>query len=93
MPDLALAMPTVSADGTTYTFTLRPNLHYSNGQPVRPQDFRYAMERVFQLSVERCVPSVEGILGRGGLQARTRLVYLDHGITIPMTLPGRSRSI
>jgi ABC-type transport system substrate-binding protein len=50
VPDLALAMPTVSADGTVYTFTLRPGLRYSTGQPVRPQDFRYALERVLDLN-------------------------------------------
>ena len=32
VPDLALAMPTVSAGGTMYTFTLRPGLRYSTGR-------------------------------------------------------------
>jgi len=30
---------TVSKDGTVYTFTLRPDAYYSNGDPVRAQDF------------------------------------------------------
>ncbi len=50
IPDLALAVPTVSADGTVYTFTLRPGLRYSTGRPVRPEDFRYAIERVLDLN-------------------------------------------
>ena len=50
VPDLALAVPTVSADGTVYTFTLRPGLRYSTGRPVRPEDFRYAIERVLDLN-------------------------------------------
>jgi YVTN family beta-propeller protein len=50
VPDLALAMPTPEAGGTQYTFALRPGLRYSNGTPVRPQDFRYALERVFELN-------------------------------------------
>jgi YVTN family beta-propeller protein len=50
VPDLALAMPTPQAGGTQYTFVLRPGLRYSNGGPVRPQDFRYALERVFELN-------------------------------------------
>ncbi len=50
VPDLALAMPTPQAGGTQYTFVLRPGLRYSNGAPVRPQDFRYALERVFELN-------------------------------------------
>ena len=50
VPDLALALPAPQAGGTQYTFVLRPGLRYSNGAPVRPQDFRYALERVFELN-------------------------------------------
>ena len=50
VPDLALAIPTPQAGGTQYTFVLRPGLRYSNGAPVRPQDFRYALERAFELN-------------------------------------------
>jgi YVTN family beta-propeller protein len=50
VPDLALAIPSPQAGGTQYTFVLRPGLRYSNGTPVRPQDFRYALERVFELN-------------------------------------------
>jgi YVTN family beta-propeller protein len=50
VPDLALAMPAVSAGGTVYTFTLRPGLRYSTGRPVLAQDFRYAIERVMDLN-------------------------------------------
>ena len=49
VPDLALAMPAVSEGGTAYTFRLRPGLRYSTGQPIRAQDFRYALERVLEL--------------------------------------------
>jgi peptide/nickel transport system substrate-binding protein len=34
VPYLAESMPKVAADGKTYTFTLRPNLKYSNGKLV-----------------------------------------------------------
>ena len=50
VPDLALAIPAPQAGGTEYTFVLRPGLRYSNGRSVRPQDFRYALERVFELN-------------------------------------------
>jgi YVTN family beta-propeller protein len=50
VPDLALALPAPQAGGTQYTFVLRPGLRYSNGTPVRPRDFRYALERVFELN-------------------------------------------
>jgi ABC-type transport system substrate-binding protein/DNA-binding SARP family transcriptional activator/DNA-binding beta-propeller fold protein YncE len=50
VPDLAVAVPTPAAGGTSYTFTLRPDLRYSNGEPIRPADFRHGLERVFALN-------------------------------------------
>jgi YVTN family beta-propeller protein len=49
VPDLALRLPTPSPDGRTYTFRLRPGIHYSNGRPLRASDFRRAFERLFRL--------------------------------------------
>jgi YVTN family beta-propeller protein len=45
VPDLAAALPTPTDAGKTYTFQLRRGIRYSNGTPVRPQDFRRALER------------------------------------------------
>jgi peptide/nickel transport system substrate-binding protein len=45
VPALAQSLPTVSNGGKTYTFTLRPNLHYSNGTPIKASDVTYALER------------------------------------------------
>jgi peptide/nickel transport system substrate-binding protein len=45
VPDLAVSLPTPTDGGTTYTFQLRPGIHYSNGEPVLPEDFRRALER------------------------------------------------
>jgi len=36
---------TVSASGTQYTFKLRPDAQWSNGNPVRAQDFIAAWRR------------------------------------------------
>ncbi len=36
---------TVSPDGKTYTFTLRPNAQFSNGMPVTAQDVVYTVEK------------------------------------------------
>ena len=44
--DLAVALPTPTAGGRVYTFTLRRGLRYSTGVPVRARDFRRAAERV-----------------------------------------------
>jgi peptide/nickel transport system substrate-binding protein len=45
VPVLAKALPVVSADGKTYTLTLRPGLHYSDGRPVKATDFPATIER------------------------------------------------
>jgi YVTN family beta-propeller protein len=45
VPDLAAALPEVSPDGLTYRFVLREGLRYSTGEPIRAEDFRYALER------------------------------------------------
>jgi peptide/nickel transport system substrate-binding protein len=49
IPGLASALPTISANGTTYSFTLRKGLHYSNGEPVRAADFAHTIERAIKL--------------------------------------------
>ena len=49
VPDLASALPEVSADGLTYRFPLREGIRYSTGDPVRPEDFRRAIERALVL--------------------------------------------
>jgi YVTN family beta-propeller protein len=49
VPDLATSLPAPTDGGTTYTFQLRPGIRYSNGAPVRPEDFRRAIERDFKL--------------------------------------------
>jgi len=43
----------VSADGKTYTFTLRPGMAYTDGKPVTAADYAYAIKRA-------CDPVVGG---------------------------------
>jgi oligopeptide transport system substrate-binding protein len=45
VPALAADMPEISADGLTYTFTLR-DAKYSNGDPIVADDLVYAWKRV-----------------------------------------------
>ena len=49
IPGLATDLPTITDSGTTYSFTLRPGLVYSNGLPVRASDFTGAIERAIKL--------------------------------------------
>ncbi|HYF77111.1 MAG TPA: peptide ABC transporter substrate-binding protein [Symbiobacteriaceae bacterium] len=44
-PDLAKEMPKVTNDGKTYTFTLRDNLKWSNGDPITAEDFIYSWKK------------------------------------------------
>ncbi|HLW03260.1 MAG TPA: peptide ABC transporter substrate-binding protein, partial [Ktedonobacterales bacterium] len=46
VPDLASSWD-ISADGKTYTFHIRPNLKFSNGDPLTAQDFAYSIDRAF----------------------------------------------
>ena len=49
IPGLATALPVASADGKTYTATLRKGLVYSNGTPVKASDFPYSIERSIKI--------------------------------------------
>jgi YVTN family beta-propeller protein len=61
VPDLATALPEVSADGLTYRFPLRDGIRYSTGEPVRPEDFRRAIERALVLhAAGHLLSAIEG---------------------------------
>jgi oligopeptide transport system substrate-binding protein len=45
VPDIASAMPTVSSDGLTYTFKLRNDVTFWNGDKVTAKDFVYSWDR------------------------------------------------
>jgi oligopeptide transport system substrate-binding protein len=45
VPDIATGLPDVSSDGLTYTFHLRKNVKFSNGDPVTAKDFIYSWNR------------------------------------------------
>ncbi len=47
VPLLAESMPTVSSDGLTYTFKLRPNLKWSDGQPLTSDDVLFTFNLMF----------------------------------------------
>src|SRR5438477_565595 len=42
VPDIAASMPTVSSDGKTYTFKLRTDVTFSNGDKVTSKDVLYS---------------------------------------------------
>jgi peptide/nickel transport system substrate-binding protein len=50
VPYLAQDLPKVSADGKTYTFTLRKGLKYSDGTAVKASDFPKSIERDYAVN-------------------------------------------
>ena len=77
VPDLAIALPTPSDGGRTYTFRLRPGLRYSTGKPVQPDDVRRGLERAVELGT--ATPYYAGIVGADRC-APHRSCDLSHGI-------------
>ena len=49
IPSVATALPTVSDGGKTYSFTIRTNLKYSDGTPLKASDLTFAIERDLKL--------------------------------------------
>lgn len=50
VPDIASAMPTVSSDGLTYTFTLRHDVTFSNGDKLTSKDVLYSWNRAASMA-------------------------------------------
>ena len=47
IPGLAKELPKITNGGKTYTMFLRKGLKYSNGEPIKAGDFKFAVERCF----------------------------------------------
>ena len=45
VPDIATGQPTISPDGLTYSFKLRRDARFSNGDPITADDFIYSWNR------------------------------------------------
>jgi len=68
IPGLAESMPSITDGGLTYGFRLRSGLLYSDGQPVRAEDFRNAIERLFQVEHPAFGGPLDGPLAFGSLR-------------------------
>jgi len=78
VPDLAVTLPRPTDGGTTYTFTLRPRIRYSDGAPVRASDFRRGIQR--QLSFGANPGYYDGILGAPACHRHPQSCDLSAGI-------------
>jgi oligopeptide transport system substrate-binding protein len=50
IPDIATGQPDISSDGLTYTFHLRSDVKFSNGDPVTSTDVLYSWNRAARLN-------------------------------------------
>ncbi len=88
VPDLASALPEVSADGRTYRFPLRQGIRYSTGAPVRPEDFRRGLERAIVLNeyAAELLGAIEGAEAcaarKAGCDLSASVVTDDEAVTI-----------
>lgn len=48
VPDILTDMPQVSDDGLVYTFELKPDIKFSNGDVMKSSDVKFTFERMFQ---------------------------------------------
>lgn len=71
VPDMATW--DISPDGRTYTFHLKPDLHFSDGSPLRAQDFAYSIDRALDPNI--CVP-VSGPSCAGSPPASVYLIMI-----------------
>ena len=80
VPDLAEAMPVVSNDGKTYTFTLRKGIKFSNGQEVTTKDVVASFQRIFKVSSPTAGGFYSVIVGAEACLADPAACTLDGGI-------------
>ena len=88
VPDLAVSLPTPTDGGTTYTFQLRRGIRYSNGELVRPEDFRRALERDLILGPEPATTAARSPTSSAAPRARrTRATATSPAGSSPTTPP------
>jgi peptide/nickel transport system substrate-binding protein len=79
VPDLALSLPRPADGGRTYTFRLRPQIHYSSGPLVLPSDVRHSFERLFEIGSSGA-DLYRAITGASGCARRPASCDLSQGI-------------
>lgn len=80
VPDLAEAMPEVSADGKAYTFTLRKGIKFSNGADVTVEDVAASFTRIFTVSSPTAGTFYNGIVGADECLATPATCDLSKGV-------------
>jgi len=71
VPDVAAAIPDVSADGRTYMFRIRPGFRFSppSNQEVTAETFRYTIERALSRNLGPAAPAFDFVSDIAGARA------------------------
>jgi ABC-type transport system substrate-binding protein len=92
-PSLAESDPVVSANGRTYTFTIRKDAQFSDGKPVTARAFARALERILDPKMEGEVGDWLTIVGAqdvvdGKAPTARGVVARGRTLTLSFTKPG-----
>lgn len=96
VPEVAQSLPTRSADGRTYTFTIRPGFRFSppSNQPVTAQTFKYTIERTLNPRMKNPVAAeFADIVGARAYMAGKAthiagVTAIGNTLTVRLTAPG-----
>ena len=90
-PEIAAAMPTVSRDGRTYTFRIRPGFRFSppSNEPVTAATFRHTIERTLSRFAQNWpyAPDIVGVRSLPDGQESAHIAGISaRGMTLSITL-------
>jgi oligopeptide transport system substrate-binding protein len=92
VPDLAVGQPSVSPDGLTYTFHVRQNAHFSNGDPITADDFIYSWNRAAAMQGDyaglfNIVAGYQKVAGGGAAQMSGLAKVDDYTLAVTLSKP------